>query len=185
MWLFDKDDFVRTMTKVFASEHAFNDPGVRSKLKKRRCGAGTAGRHPRAGNRRAPTRHASSKCSMSQERRSRTASSRADARIGRVAESAHRRTRHGDRTSRAAARPPSPTAAARPADLHARADAANLHAATAASEPAPQPYTPAGYGTLLRPSSGHPLPQQPPLPPPRTTPDDDPFGGTGDFTPIT
>ncbi|MBZ0286709.1 MAG: hypothetical protein K8I30_03775, partial [Anaerolineae bacterium] len=32
VWLFDKDDFVRTMTNVFASEHAFNDPAVRSKL---------------------------------------------------------------------------------------------------------------------------------------------------------
>jgi hypothetical protein len=32
VWLFDKDDFVRTMTNVFASEHAFNDPAIRSKL---------------------------------------------------------------------------------------------------------------------------------------------------------
>ena len=31
-WLFDKDDFVRTITHVFASEHAYNDPGIRSKL---------------------------------------------------------------------------------------------------------------------------------------------------------
>jgi hypothetical protein len=32
VWLFDKDDFVRTITHVFASEHAYNDPGIRSKL---------------------------------------------------------------------------------------------------------------------------------------------------------
>ncbi len=32
VWLFDKDDFVRTVTKVFASEYAFNDPAMRSKL---------------------------------------------------------------------------------------------------------------------------------------------------------
>lgn len=32
VWLFDKDDFVRTITKVFVSEHAFNDPGFRAKL---------------------------------------------------------------------------------------------------------------------------------------------------------
>jgi hypothetical protein len=32
VWLFDKEDFVRTLTKVFASEHAFNDPAIRSKL---------------------------------------------------------------------------------------------------------------------------------------------------------
>lgn len=32
VWLFDKDDFVRTMTNVFLSEHAYNDPATRSKL---------------------------------------------------------------------------------------------------------------------------------------------------------
>lgn len=32
VWLFDKDDFVRTVTKIFCSEHAFNDPGLRAKL---------------------------------------------------------------------------------------------------------------------------------------------------------
>lgn len=32
VWLFDKDDFVRTVTKVFVSEHAFNDPALRAKL---------------------------------------------------------------------------------------------------------------------------------------------------------
>jgi hypothetical protein len=32
VWLFDKDDFVRTVTKVFVSEYAYNDPAMRSKL---------------------------------------------------------------------------------------------------------------------------------------------------------
>jgi hypothetical protein len=32
VWLFDKEDFVRTITQVFASEHAYNDPAIRSKL---------------------------------------------------------------------------------------------------------------------------------------------------------
>ncbi len=32
IWLFDKDDFVRTLTKFFATEHAFNDPVTRSEL---------------------------------------------------------------------------------------------------------------------------------------------------------
>ena len=32
VWLFDKEDFVRTMTGVFATAHAFNDPAIRSKL---------------------------------------------------------------------------------------------------------------------------------------------------------
>ncbi|MBL8145466.1 MAG: hypothetical protein JNL34_03695 [Anaerolineae bacterium] len=32
VWLFDKDDFVRTTTRVFCSEHAYNDPALRSNL---------------------------------------------------------------------------------------------------------------------------------------------------------
>jgi hypothetical protein len=32
VWLFDKEDFVRTMTGVFVTEHAYNDPIIRSKL---------------------------------------------------------------------------------------------------------------------------------------------------------
>ncbi|MBA3870166.1 MAG: hypothetical protein H0X30_13560 [Anaerolineae bacterium] len=32
VWLFDKEDFVRTLTSVFVSEHAFNDPATRSTL---------------------------------------------------------------------------------------------------------------------------------------------------------
>lgn len=35
VWLFDKDDFVRTVTKVFCTEHAFNDAGLRAKLEMR------------------------------------------------------------------------------------------------------------------------------------------------------
>jgi len=32
VWLFDKDDFVKTITKVFVSEHGYNDPVIRSEL---------------------------------------------------------------------------------------------------------------------------------------------------------
>jgi len=32
VWLFDKEDFVRTITKLFVSEHAYNDPGLRASL---------------------------------------------------------------------------------------------------------------------------------------------------------
>ncbi|MCA0452779.1 MAG: hypothetical protein LCI00_02245 [Chloroflexi bacterium] len=32
IWLFDKEDFVRTLTTVFVSEHAYNDPALRAKL---------------------------------------------------------------------------------------------------------------------------------------------------------
>lgn len=32
VWLFDKEDFVRTITKIFVSQHAYNDPALRAKL---------------------------------------------------------------------------------------------------------------------------------------------------------
>jgi hypothetical protein len=32
IWLFDKEDFVRTLTKLVVSEHAYNDPVIRSEL---------------------------------------------------------------------------------------------------------------------------------------------------------
>ena len=32
VWLFDKEDFVRTLTHVFASQHAINDPAMRERL---------------------------------------------------------------------------------------------------------------------------------------------------------
>jgi len=32
VWLFDKDDFVRTLTGVFVTDHAYRDPAIRSKL---------------------------------------------------------------------------------------------------------------------------------------------------------
>lgn len=35
VWLFDKDDFVKTLTKIFVSEHGYNDPATRSDLENR------------------------------------------------------------------------------------------------------------------------------------------------------
>jgi hypothetical protein len=32
IWLFDKEDFIRTLTKIFATEHAYNDPAIRAEL---------------------------------------------------------------------------------------------------------------------------------------------------------
>ena len=32
IWLFDKEDFVRTLTHVFATQHAINDPAIRQRL---------------------------------------------------------------------------------------------------------------------------------------------------------
>jgi hypothetical protein len=35
VWLFDKEDFVKTFTKIFASEHAYNDYAIRAELESR------------------------------------------------------------------------------------------------------------------------------------------------------
>jgi hypothetical protein len=35
VWLFDKEDFVRTLNKLFVSEHAMNDPMIRADLEGR------------------------------------------------------------------------------------------------------------------------------------------------------
>lgn len=35
VWLFDKEDFQKTITKVFVSQHAFNDPALRARLETR------------------------------------------------------------------------------------------------------------------------------------------------------
>ncbi len=35
IWLFDKEDFVKTFTKIFASEHAYNDYAIRAELESR------------------------------------------------------------------------------------------------------------------------------------------------------
>lgn len=32
IWLFDKEDFVRTLTKIFVTEYAYNDPAIRAEL---------------------------------------------------------------------------------------------------------------------------------------------------------
>ena len=34
LWLFDKEDFVRTLTKLLVSEHAYNDPVIRAELER-------------------------------------------------------------------------------------------------------------------------------------------------------
>lgn len=35
VWMFDKDEFANTPTVIFASEHAYNDPAIRSRLENR------------------------------------------------------------------------------------------------------------------------------------------------------
>jgi hypothetical protein len=186
VWLFDKDDFVRTMTKVFASEHAYNDPAVRSKLEEK---GDVVLAQPGA--------------ILVLE----TAALRLQARIIEM--------QYADGTQnsvfqkmtlelaawtkpRTAAAPTSvtpPMAQTQPLPPVQPTFAAPTQPYTPPTQPAQPNYTPANYGSPAVPPASAPapapartttpLPQTPPPPPPRSSPEDDPFGGTGDFTPIT
>ena len=180
VWLFDKEDFVRTITKVFASEHAFNDPAIRSKLEPKgeivlaQLGAVAV---------------------------LETNTLRLQARIvdmqygtGPLPPNSYFEKLTIElatwRKEGAAAGVPAPMAAA-PAPSYAPPSAAP---APAQAAPPPSPFgsspTPLGGASPApRPFGGSsPAPLRPPAqsPPPRPPApvDDDPFGGTGDFTPI-
>jgi hypothetical protein len=198
VWLFDKDDFVRTITKVFVSEHAFNDPALRAKLEPK---GDLVLAEPGA--------------TVLLE----TASLRLQARIVELeygtgplpprsyfqkltVELAAWRKEAGASVPAAAATVTTPAATVPATPVHAApAPAAPQYAPpTVAAPPAPAPaparpqpsYTPAPQPP---PSAPQPAPSRfggaparpaaPVTPPPPPQPvDDDPFGGTGDFTPI-
>lgn len=187
VWLFDKDDFVRTITKVFASEHAFNDPALRAKLEPKgdlvlaQPGATvtleTASLRLQAriveleyGTGPLPPRSYFQKLTIE------LAAWRKDA-AGAPATVTTVTTTAPAAPAQTFAPPPAPVAAPPPA------------------QPAPQPSSgfqpPApgrfGSGTspAIRPPAAPP-PASPLMSPPPAPPadEDDPFGGTGDFTPI-
>jgi hypothetical protein len=192
VWLFDKDDFVRTLTRVFASEHAFNDPALRARLSTKDNDGQVTLAAPGA--------------TILIE----TKSLRMQARIVELEyanlpdlpprsvfkkltiELAAWQKANATGTAPIAApapiampavQPPMPTqpTVAPPPPMPAAPPRQAYPAPTGAAQPAPptpyapqQPYAPPTY----RP----PAPPAAPPPPPRV--DDDPFGGTGDFTPV-
>ena len=189
VWLFDKDDFVRTITKVFASEHAFNDPALRAKLEPKgdlvlaEPGATvtleTAALRLQAriveleyGTGPLPPRSYFQKLTIE------LAAWRKDV-VGAPA------TVTTMTTSSPAA--PPPTFSPPPAPV-ATAPAVPPPAPPASSgfQPPPSRFG-GGAASPIRPPApaaqppASPLMSPPPAPP---TTDDDPFGGTGDFTPI-
>ncbi len=181
VWLFDKDDFVRTITHVFASEHAYNDPGIRSKLDPKgpvilvKPGATTI---------------------------LETASLRLQARILEseygsgplppgsyfdkltIELAAWRK----EGSTAQPSQPAAPSIPTTPAPLP-RFDPAPAPAPIAPMNPSPQaapmplspPPAPPPFSGGFAPRPFTPPPAPPPLQPPI---DDDPFGGTGDFKPI-
>lgn len=168
VWLFDKEDFVRTLTKVFASEHAFNDPAIRSKLEPK---GEIVMVQPGA-------------VAVLETNTLRLQARIVDLQYGTGPLPANSNfekltvelaTWRKDATSAPA---PEPMAVAPAIPSYAPAPLPPAPPSPFGSSP-----TPLG-GASPRPLGGVsplPPPPRPPAPPPG---DDDPFGGTGDFTPI-
>ncbi len=191
VWLFDKEDFVRTLTTVFVSEHAYNDPATRSKLEPKgelviaQPGAiasletNTLRLQARIvdmayGTGPLPPNSYFDKLTIEIQAWRKDASSvpaATPAPVGAAASvSAY--------TAPPAA--PAPTYAPPPAPSYTPQPMTNPPPQSPFSvPPASSPAPTYGGGSPLRPPA-----QQPPPAPPPETPDDDPFGGTGDFTPV-
>lgn len=178
VWLFDKEDFVRTMTGVFATEHAYNDPAIRSKLETK---GDIVLMQPGA------------------EIVLETNTLRLRARVVDMGygegelpprsflENATIEIAVWQKTGAAASVPvggPPPIAPERPLPMDVDFEPAPQYpdAPVAPARPAMPAMPPAGTST-----SPFDNPPPAPVPPPRRPappPDDDPFGGTGDFTPV-
>lgn len=170
IWLFDKEDFVRTLTGVLATEHAFNDPAIRSKLETK---GDIVLMQPNA--------------VVTLD----TNSLRLQARIvemeygqGPVPPNSFLQKatieiavwRKAGATAPARAAVPAPLPPEKPLPLDIEFDAPPIVPA--------RPATPAF--SAPPPQQQRPFPSAPPAPPRQAPPppEDDPFGGTGDFTPI-
>jgi hypothetical protein len=168
IWLFDKDDFVRTLTKVFLTEHAYNDLAIRSDLENRvddpdndfiiaRPGA-TIQLETTA----ILVKATITRLEFGSEGLLPPNSYFKDLKLQMEA---------WDKKGAGAAVPIPTPAMATPAGQGMT----------------PPPYTPPPQPTFTPPSTppATPPPYTPPPPPSRpASQDDDPFGGTGDFTPI-
>lgn len=182
VWLFDKEDFVRTLTGVFVSEYAYNDPAIRSKLEPKgelmiaRPGAAlvletnTLRMQARVvdvtyGSGPLPPNSYFDKLTLELLAWRKTGAAAGAPAPQPVTYAPPRAPTFG--TSTPAVQPP-PTPAYMPPP----------------APPAAAPAAPATYGGGLTPLKPPPL-QMPPAAPQRPPArDDDPFGGTGDWTPL-
>jgi hypothetical protein len=173
VWLFDKDDFVRTVTKVFVSEFAFNDPALRSKLEAK---GDLVLAQPGA--------------TVTMETNTLRLQARiVEAQYGSgplppnsyfekmtIELAAWRKQPSGTPE----VQPPQPAVVTPPPPSMAAPVVRQQPAFQPPPAPPPASPAPGGFGSSspapLRPAGSQPVP--------RPQPDDDPFGGTGDFTPI-
>jgi hypothetical protein len=194
VWLFDKDDFVRTITKVFASEHAFNDPALRAKLEPKgdlvlaQPGATvtleTASLRLQAriveleyGTGPLPPRSYFQKLTIELAAWRKDAAG-APATVTTVTASAPAAPPPAPPQS-SFAPPPAPITAPSPVTPHAPPPSSGF-------QPPPTRLGGGAASPISPPAPAAPPPSRPLMSPPPAPPsaDDDPFGGTGDFTPI-
>lgn len=184
VWLFDKDDFVRTLTKLFVTEHVYNDPVARSEL------------DTRVENPQTDIIVAQPGAMAVLE----TGQIRMEATVADMAYGAGPppnsyfdaltiQVQAWEKAAGAApAAPPTPVAApGAPTPAYSpppqQSPAFPQQQPTQPTYSPPPPQQPPAYPPPQQP--GYNPPPAPPSQPPRRSPgDDDPFGGTGDFTPI-
>lgn len=199
VWLFDKDDFVRTITKVFVSEHAFNDPALRAKLETKgdlvlaEPGATvlleTASLRLQAriveleyGTGPLPPRSYFQKLTIELAAWRKEAGASVPAATATQVTAPAVPAPAAPAPAPAAAEPYAPPPAIAPAPAPAPARPPTSFTPAPPPPASVQQPAPSRFGAAAAPARP-PAPATPPPPPPAIN-DDDPFGGTGDFTPI-
>jgi hypothetical protein len=195
IWLFDKEDFVRTLTKIFCSEHAYNDPAIRSELDNKVDDPANDIVVIRDG--------AQIHLDTNALRVTATVKSLTYGSTPGLPPNSHFEKLNieiaawqkagkavGIGTAPVMAAPPMPAPAPMPSYAPPPVQPAPQFAPPPSVQPrpltppplSPQPMSPQTQpNPAMRPLSPPPLQPQPPRPAPQ---DDDPFGGTGDFTPL-
>lgn len=188
VWLFDKEDFVRTLNKLFVSEHAYNDPMLRADLEGRVDNPATDIVVARPG---AILTLETGALLLQAKINEVTYGSNALLPPNSYFDTMKLQIEAWPKAGGAVGAAGGVSGAAVPAMDYAPVNPAPAQPAT--YTPAPATYTPPTY----TPPPAAPIPSAqptqpaapiyapPPPPPPSTLPEDeDPFGGTGDFTPL-
>jgi hypothetical protein len=187
VWLFDKDHFVRTLTHVFASEHAFNDPGLRAKLEPK--GPITIARPGAVAILETPALRLQARIV---EVEYGDGPLPPNSFFGKLTIELAAWRSQGESVPAAPAPIPVAAPLSAPPSFAPLTPATPITVAPPPLRPAtphsPPPSTLGGGMTPLRPATPPPVQMPPAEPPPARPPtptlDDDPFGGTGDFRPI-
>jgi hypothetical protein len=193
IWLFDKEDFVRTLAKEFVSEQAYNDPAIRSELDNKVDNPATDIIPVSEG---AKLILETDQLRLQATVKSFTYGTAADLPPNSYFEAINievavwQKAAAGVPRATPVAMPATPVApsygaAPVPPAVLPPAPTFNPPPMAPSSRPVaptqPSAVPPASGAPAIRPLSPPLQPQRPPAPPPE---DEDPFGGTGDFTPI-